>query len=131
MKAQILPESFLKCVSPADRKMLGQMTAAEGLAAFAAREEKELHKLISLELTRFNIVFAHSRMDKRTTNAKGLPDFLFVYHGIPYAIEAKAPKGVLTPEQVRTIVRMEENGWSCHVVRSFEEFKTILEKEGG
>lgn len=106
--------------------MLGQMTAEEGLAAFASREEKELHKLIYQELTRNSIVPIHSRMDKRTTNVRGLPDFLFVYHGVPYAIEAKAPKGQLSPEQMRTIVRMEENGWHCHVVRSFDEFKAIL-----
>ncbi len=106
--------------------MLGQMTAAEGMEAFKAREEKQLHKLIWQELNRRDVVVIHSRMDKRTTNAMGIPDFCFVYGGVPYAIEAKARKGKLTAEQMRTLHRMAGNGWHCHVVFNFDEFKKII-----
>lgn len=124
---KVIPASFLKCMASKDRAQFGKggMTSEEAIVAFAGREEKNLHKLIYADLTRQGIVLIHSRMDKRATTRKGLPDFCFVRRGTPIAIEVKTTTGNLRPEQLSTILQMERNGWECHVVRSFEEFKKI------
>jgi len=129
---KIIPESWLKLMRPEDRKAMGKagLTADEAYAKFADRSEKDLHKLIWAELTRRGIVVIHSRMDRRSTTAKGIPDFCFALpgtaYGIPIAVEVKTATGQLTREQKITMELMEKNGWETHVVRSFDEFLKIL-----
>lgn len=120
---KVLPENILRCMTPADRKAIGQQTAAEASETFDARQEKQLHRLIEAELTRRGVVVIHSAMHRRTTTAKGVPDFLFAIKGVPYAIEAKTATGRIREEQAWMLARMKENGWHCAIVRSFEEFK--------
>lgn len=125
---KVIPEAWLKMMRPEDRKALGKagLTADEAYQKFADRQEKNLHKLIWAELTRRGIVVIHSRMDRKSTTIKGLPDFCFVHYSVPYAIEVKTQTGQLTREQKITMQRMALNGWMTHVVRSFDEFLDIL-----
>jgi len=115
-------------MSSEDRKAFGKagMTAEEAYEKFSDRAEKTLHKLIYAELTRRGIVVIHSRMDRKSTTAKGIPDFCFVSGGTPYAVEVKTASGQLTREQKTTMNLMERNGWHTDTVRSFEEFLKLL-----
>ena len=80
---KVIPEKWLKLMRPEDRKQFGKcgLTAEEAYQKFADRAEKDLHKLIWAELTRRGIVVIHSRMDRKSTTTKGLPDFCFVHDG--------------------------------------------------
>lgn len=75
----ILPESYLKCMSEEDRKKLGKggRTWEESLARGEARSEKELQDWIGNLLRLKGIEAIRSRMDRKTSNNVGCPDFLF------------------------------------------------------
>lgn len=125
---KVIPEAWLKLMRPQDRKQFGKggMTADEAYQKFADRAEKDLHKLIWAELTRRGIVCIHSRMDRKSTTTKGLPDFCFVHDGTPFAVEVKTVTGQLTREQKTTMDLMRKNGWCVAVVRTFDEFLNLL-----
>jgi hypothetical protein len=72
--------------------------------------EKELHKNVHRELTRRKIWFVDSRMDKPTTQRKGVPDFICCVHGRVLAIELKRPGEGLTPEQIREFDGIKASG---------------------
>jgi hypothetical protein len=65
-------------------------------------------------------------MDKRTTNKKGQPDFLFVYRGRPIGLEVKLPGKMPTEDQVRVMDAMVKDGWTVTVVRSLGEVVQVL-----
>lgn len=125
MKSQLLPNSFTdKIADPRERKRIvgSPLTSPQRQAVADMKLERELHKLICNELLRRDIVFIHSRTDKKASIAAGLPDFCFVIKGMPVAIECKSGSGKVTDEQLKTLARMMENGWFCFVVYSFQEF---------
>lgn len=125
---KVIPEAWLKLMRPEDRKALGKagLTADEAYQKFADRSEKELHKLIYAELTRRGVVVIHSRMDRKSSTAVGIPDFCYCYDGVAFAVEVKTATGPLTREQKTTLEKMSANGWSTHVIRSFDEFLKLL-----
>ncbi len=125
----ILPNSLTdKIADPAERaRIVGSpLPSAERHAKEEAKVERELHKLIANELLRRGIFAIHSRMDKRSTQAKGVPDFCFVVRGVPIAVECKTEKGQLSREQELVRVQMESNGWLYFVVRDFKGFQGPL-----
>jgi hypothetical protein len=129
MNPAALPNSFLdKIADPAERKRLigSPLLSAERHAAEDAKVERELHKLIINELLRRGIFFIHSRMDRKSTQALGTPDFAFVIGGLPVAVECKTATGSLTQEQRAVSILMQHNGWAYHIVRSFDEFRAVL-----
>jgi len=64
----------------------------------------------------------HSRMDKRTTNEPGTPDFvLFAPHGA-MIIECKRPGAKLSQEQQVYHHELRLLGWRVGVVHTWEEF---------
>lgn len=125
----VLPENILKRMRPEDRKPLGKAgrTYEECTAQASIKLERELHKLISNELLRRGIFAVHSRTDKRTTNAVGVPDFIFAIGGRPIAVEVKMPKGVLSGEQLAVMNQMKATGWNYFVVRSFDDLRLVLD----
>lgn len=130
MKAEFLPDKFLdKIADPAERKRLtgSPLTSPERIAKEDAKLERELHKLISQELNRRQIPFIHSRTDKKTTQQKGIPDFVFVINGQPFAVECKTAVGALTKEQESILTDMKKSGWTVSVCRSFVEFLTVIQ----
>ena len=54
MKLAVFPESLLRCMSPEDRKAIGQMTASEAQERYTRGRERELKALVVnwLNLTR-------------------------------------------------------------------------------
>lgn len=123
-----IPDNILRRLSPATRKTLGKagMTSEEAMASFAARSEKELQQQIANLLSLRGIWFCRSRMDKATTQQKGVPDFLFALRGVATAFEVKHGKGKLRPEQEATHAVMEHSGWRVHTVRTLDEARDIL-----
>lgn len=123
---------MVEIMSPEDRKALGQKTVAERSARADLQLEREIHRLIDLELNRRNIVGIHSRTDKKTSQQVGVPDYLMALWDSergcarPVAVEVKLPGGKLSDDQIVMRDRMVRDGWEYHVVYSLEEFKSVL-----
>jgi hypothetical protein len=85
--------------------------------------EKELQGQIRSILGHKGIVAIQSRMDKRTSNQVGTPDFLFAVDGKAVCWECKLPGGKLSPEQERMkeLLAHEPNGWTYRVIHSVDE----------
>jgi hypothetical protein len=115
-------------MATADRKALGKagMLPEEAEAAFIAKNERQLHDQIANLLRLRRIWFCHSRTDRKTTQAKGVPDFLLALNGAAVAIEVKYGPGKLSDDQERCIAHMRACGWSVHVVRDLEAVRAIL-----
>jgi hypothetical protein len=98
---KVVPEHFLKLMSAEDRKPLGKagFTSAEVREICTKKAEKEMHEVFTQWLNLNNIYHVHSRMDKKSTIAKGTPDFTIVYGGKGFFIEFKTPQNTLSDEQ--------------------------------
>ena len=107
-----LPENILKLMDPKDRAFLGKggRTAAEAQQTFQSGEEKKLQSLIANFLNLREIYFETDRMDRRTSGAKGRPDFRICYRGLWLAVECKAQGCKLRPEQATTLERIRKAG---------------------
>jgi len=110
-------------MTPEDRAAIGQCTAAETVEQWEIRNERDLHKAIRSLLSLRDIEFIESRMDKRTTTHKGVPDFIFAVNGQAIAWECKSPTGKLSDVQERMLERlmMPPNQWHVSVIRSAGE----------
>jgi hypothetical protein len=122
-----LPDNILTKMSAADRRKLGVQTSEEAQAAFVAKNEKQLQNAIASLLNLRGIWFCRSRMDRATTQQKGVPDFLLAAGYRPVALEVKFGKGQLSVEQMTTHNAMLRNGWRVHVVRELSEAREILD----
>lgn len=103
-------------------------------------KESDLHDQIEAELKRRRWHYVHSRTDRKTTQAKGCPDFIIaapgrsIYQGggfdtclaTTYWIEVKKKGGKLSPEQ--NVVRhvLTALGHNHAVVYSFQEFLDVI-----
>lgn len=130
--SQVLPEHVLKRMSAADRSQLGKAgrTMAEAAEVFCFKSERDLQKHINRELNRRNIPFIYSRSDRRTTNTKGTPDFVFPLRGLfgRYGfIEVKFGSGKPSKEQTELIESLLANGAIGIVTKSFVEVKEFLD----
>jgi len=112
MSEPVLPENYLKCMTPQQRRQFGKggMTAAEATAKAEARSERELQRQISQYLDMRDIPYSNSRMDKRTTTPVGNPDYWICFKGRCIAVECKMPGRKLTPEQQCFKARFYEHG---------------------
>jgi len=122
--AGLVPPRVARLMTPEDRKDLGVLLPAEVEAKQCAREEKELQRLCEHELGRRGIWHLHLHNAKR--NKIGVPDLIFAVDGTPFGVELKAADGRLTEGQRVTLGDMRRNGWTTAVVRSFEEFATLV-----
>ena len=124
-----IPPNLLKCMPKDERKKLGKVgrTWDEIQYQSNARGERLLQKQVAALLTQRDIWHSRSRMDKRTTNQRGTPDFLFVWNGRPYAFECKIGKAEPTEAQINCHCQMRRNGWLVFVVRSLKEAKEFLD----
>jgi hypothetical protein len=109
---QILPENILRRMDPKDRAKFGKggITATEAQETFRRGEEKKLQSLIANYLNLQEIYFETDRMDRRTSGAKGRPDFRICYRGRWIAVECKAQGGHLSKEQASTLERIRQCG---------------------
>ena len=85
--------------------------------------ESALHELISAELRRRRWYFVTSRMDKRSTNQVGTPDFIVAKpDGVTIWAEIKRKGSKLTPEQNITRHVLLALGHKFCVCYSMDEF---------
>ncbi len=124
--AEITPK-LAGMMSANDRKALGVLTMDECRVKHEAQEEAPLQRLCEQELYRRGIMAHH--LSFRAREQTGYPDLTFVIAGKPFAIELKTATGKVSEAQAWMLGRMKDNGWSCHVCRSFEQFREII-KEG-
>lgn len=59
---------------------------------------------------------------------KGVTDFIFYFGGKMYAWDIKVGKDKLRPEQVDFIAKVKNQGGEGGEIRSFEEFKKMIEE---
>ena len=91
--------------------------------------EKALHEQIISWLRMKGVQgIVHSRMDKPSTQAPGVPDLLFAVNGKPYALEVKTGTNQPRPEQVAWLEALRADGWITAVVRSLDDVIAIYSK---
>lgn len=143
-----LPDHVIKMMDPKDRKALGVKTMDEINLAHVVKLERDLHVLVENILRQRSIEFIHSRMDRKTTQKKGVPDFIFAvmlsmavknppyieHHTSPIACawELKLPGRMLDPDQVSMLERLTKppNAWCCRVIHSVDEALAELKRLG-
>lgn len=74
------------------------------------RSEKDLHMAFSAWLRKQGIPYFHSRMDAKTSQACGDPDYICVFNGNCALVEFKWLKGKLSPAQKQRIEELETAG---------------------
>lgn len=74
------------------------------------RSEKDLHIAFSAWLRKHSIPFFHSRMDAKTSQTCGDPDYICVFNGNCALVEFKWLKGKLSPAQKQRIEELETAG---------------------
>lgn len=113
------------------RNMKSPTFVQESNAKADVKAEKELHRQIEQFLRLKGVrAIVHSRMDRKTTQAKGVPDFLFCWKGKPTAMELKTGNNTLSDEQVKWIGEMYDDGWKVGVVRSLDDCIKLLSEPG-
>lgn len=135
---KVLPEAWLKLMSPEDRKAIGQMSAEEAMTAFTAKTERKLQSQIVNLLRLKGIEVCWHRTDKKSAATVGWPDLTFcaVSHDsvwlYPCAWEIKLPGGKLSNEQEQIAIRLQQppNGWVYKVIRSVDEALKELKAMG-
>lgn len=135
-----LPDNIKKMMRPEDRKSLGVagLTNEEAIQRAQVKSERDLQKLIEALLRLKGVEPIRSRMDRKTSNNLGTPDFLFAVKGMiegeqPFtrnkprifacAWEVKLPGGKLSLEQTQMAARMisEPNAWEWTIITSVDD----------
>ncbi|MGA2685901.1 MAG: hypothetical protein ABSF51_12705 [Verrucomicrobiota bacterium] len=97
------------------------------VSADAVDSEGALHDEIISECRARLWPVIHSRMDAKTTTAKGAPDFvIFADAGRVFAVECKTRTGKQTPEQIGWQMLLERNGHAYRIVRSMADFLAVV-----
>jgi hypothetical protein len=88
--------------------------------------ESDLHDDILRHCRDNGWLCVHSRMDRRSTNAVGTPDFIIVTPGTVLFVEAKMPGKKLRPEQRAFAAHIRKLGWPHATVHTFTEFLEVV-----
>lgn len=89
--------------------------------------EAKLHEQIIEACQQRGWYFVRSRMDRPTTQQKGVPDFIIAAHGKTYWVEAKAKGKKLTREQNGTLHWLQHLGHPAGMVYSLADFLALIE----
>jgi hypothetical protein len=90
-------------------------------------KERAIHDAILAECRRRGLRVVHSRMDRATTVSLGTPDFIIALPGARTLwLEVKTLHGRLRLEQEAWLMILQTLGHEVHVIRSFEEFLSVL-----
>jgi hypothetical protein len=114
-----------------------QSRAGVGDEAEAARLEVAPHARPPLESSLHDYILdwchskgwlaVHSRMDKKSTQAKGVSDFIIVCPNTVAFIECKKRGNKPTKEQLSFLAHVKKMGWPNAVVYSKEEFHQFID----
>lgn len=106
-----------------------RLPQADGTADADLDDEGAFHERIMAYLKGIGVRgIVHSRMDQATTQARGVPDFLFAIDGVPLALEAKVRNRKPTPEQLGWLAALRLDGWHTAVVRSMADVETTVQQ---
>lgn len=101
--------------------------STEALNVQAPESESKLHDQICAECESRLWGYVHSRMDKRTTNARGVCDFIVLADGgRVFLVECKMPKKKFSGEQLIFEAVAKRNGHVVHRVETIEEFLKLV-----
>lgn len=104
-------------------RMQARLAKQPSRAAASVSRERDIHDEIEQWLRQNGWWYCHSRMDKRTTTARGVPDFICAGpNGITIYVEVKKPGGKLTLEQAGTKCWLQKLGHKHAIVYSLEDF---------
>lgn len=132
LQTGILPQNIVERMTPADRAALSQKSSAELREAAIAKDERQLQNQIANYLRLHNIWFAQSRMDRRTSNTVGTPDFLFCYEHYFVAWEVKCPWSQnLRAEQAKARDGIMAQGGDWRLITSLAEAQEHLRELDG
>ncbi len=114
-----LKESQSDCGALPEPAFLPPDTAYKG-------PEKDIHELIIGECRKRRWYFVHSRTDRRTTTAIGVPDFIIATFDKVWWIEVKRKGSKVTREQAAVGIMLKALNQNYAVVYSFEEFISVI-----
>ena len=77
--------------------------------------------------TRLNLQIAMNYLKEEGLQV-GVPDLVLMYNGTAYGLELKTDKGSTSDSQNKVHKAWKEQGIEVYVVRSFEEFKELIDK---
>jgi len=93
----------------------------------AVEHERDLHEDIIAECRRREWIPIFSRMDRKTRNPVGTPDFIIATDfGVTLYIEAKSRTGKLSTHQRATLAWLQKNKQIVGVVGSMSDFYAII-----
>lgn len=118
MNPKTLPENIRRCMPCEARKTLVVPTLSEAEEKAARREEIKLHDQFANWCRLNGIPYVHARPDRKSTIAKGHPDFTLLWHGRGVCIEFKAGKGKVTEDQAAKIKELDAARVPCVVTTS-------------
>lgn len=130
----LLPENILSRMAPEDRAALGERgrTNNDRREQAIAKDEREIQKQIAGYLRLLNLWHVQSRMDRRTSNTVGAPDFILVRKGKPVFWEVKCPwSRALRPEQARARDAILAEGGEWRLITSLSEAQAHLREIDG
>lgn len=124
LNSKTLPVNLLAKMDKSERKTLGKpgKLPHEIDASNGAKIEKELQQQIAAHLRRNGVPFFQQRTDKRSRGTVGWCDFTIPVNGKTIYIECKTWNGKLRPEQVEMARAFLVQGYSIHVIRSYEHY---------
>jgi hypothetical protein len=129
----VLPEAFLRCISPEQRKNVlgGQLTAEEAISRAEVKNERALQSQIVNLLRLKGIEPLWHRTDKKSAATIGWPDLTFAVPD-PCAWEVKFGDGKLSDDQVAMHLRLQTppNCWRVRTIRSVDEALAELKELG-
>lgn len=106
-----------------------RITSAKGAMPFAVAGpalESDLHDQIMDFCRPMGWLVVHSRMDRKTTTAKGVSDFVILTPKSVGFVEAKRKGNKPTKEQLAFLAHVKKMGWPNAVVYNLEEFKAFV-----
>jgi len=123
--SRLIDDKTIAMMNPTDRQALGVLTPDERRHKGEAVVERYLQRLCEQELSRRRISYMH--LSFRAREKIGWPDLTFCLHGRFVAVELKTARGTVSKEQVAILADLERNGALTRVIRSFEDFRDLLE----
>lgn len=88
--------------------------------------EADLHDKILDWVHKRGWLAIHSRMDRRTTTAKGVSDFIIITPWNVFFVECKQPGKKTTTEQAAFLAHVDKLRWPNAVVHSMKEFVEFI-----
>ena len=94
-----------------------------------AQREADIHDQIEDHCRSKGWYPIHSRMDRATTQRKGIADFIIIAPGgVVFFVEVKRPGGKPTPEQLQFAAICKRHGQLYALVYSYEDYLAFVEK---